>query len=120
MNKNEMNLYVLCPFPQNRFQNQPEIYKAFLGILHTYQKEQRAVKESGGTYQPSLSEAQVFSQVSKLFENQEDLLQEFGHFLPDANGASGLASTFGLGRVSIIAYPLICATLSLVFNRLRS
>lgn len=32
---------------QNRFQGQPEIYKAFLEILHTYQKEQRNLKEVG-------------------------------------------------------------------------
>ena len=32
-------------FLQNRFQGQPEIYKAFLEILHTYQKEQRNLKE---------------------------------------------------------------------------
>ena len=80
--------FVAVGFPeQNRFQGQPEIYKAFLEILHTYQKEQRAVKESGGTYVPTLSEAQVFEQVAKLFKNQEDLLQEFGQFLPDANGS---------------------------------
>lgn len=30
---------------QNRFQGQPEIYKAFLEILHTYQKEQKNIKE---------------------------------------------------------------------------
>ena len=30
---------------QNRFQGQPDVYKAFLEILHTYQKEQRNIKE---------------------------------------------------------------------------
>ena len=34
-------------FRQNRFQGQPEIYKAFLEILHTYQKEQRNLKDVG-------------------------------------------------------------------------
>ena len=34
-------------FCQNRFQGQPEIYKAFLEILHTYQKEQRNLKDVG-------------------------------------------------------------------------
>ena len=33
-----------------------------------------------------LSEAEVYSQVAKLFQNQEDLLKEFGQFLPDSNG----------------------------------
>ena len=35
-----------------------------------------------------LTEAEVFAQVAKLFENQEDLLSEFGQFLPDANGSN--------------------------------
>ena len=30
---------------QNRFQGQPDVYKAFLEILHTYQKEQRLLKD---------------------------------------------------------------------------
>ncbi|XP_062620426.1 paired amphipathic helix protein Sin3a-like isoform X2 [Saccostrea cucullata] len=74
---------------KNRFQGQPEIYKAFLEILHTYQKEQRNLKE--GIVSPGckpLTEAEVYSQVAKLFQNQEDLLAEFGQFLPDANGSS--------------------------------
>ena len=36
---------VHVPNLQSRFQNQPDIYKAFLEILHTYQKEQRIIKE---------------------------------------------------------------------------
>lgn len=70
---------------KNRFQGQPDKYKKFLEILHTYQKEQKTFKEmhsnSGGK---TLTEAEVYSQVAKLFENQEDLLAEFGKFLPDA------------------------------------
>ena len=31
----------------------------------------------------------MYSQVAKLFQNQEDLLKEFGQFLPDANGQGG-------------------------------
>ena len=38
-------------------------------------------------YKP-LTEAEVYSQVAKLFQNQEDLLSEFGQFLPDANGTT--------------------------------
>ena len=48
---------------QNRFQTQPDIYKAFLEILHKYQKEQRNVKDSNGSYVPSLSESEVYAQV---------------------------------------------------------
>ena len=35
---------------------------------------------------------QVYQQVAKLFQNQEDLLQEFSQFLPDANGGQGSLS----------------------------
>nr|CAB3266076.1 paired amphipathic helix protein Sin3a [Phallusia mammillata] len=79
---------------KNRFQGQPDIYKAFLEILHKYQKEQRNMKDSNGSYVPSLSESEVYAQVAKLFQNDEDLLREFGQFLPDAGGAvsSGTAS----------------------------
>lgn len=101
---------------KNRFQGQPDIYKAFLEILHTYQvrtriethsvltsrqrkpfpnllwwrftqKEQRNAKEAGGNYTPALTEQEVYTQVSRLFKNQEDLLSEFGQFLPDANSS---------------------------------
>jgi len=37
----------ICELLQHRFQGKPEIYKAFLEILHTYQKEQRNLKEVG-------------------------------------------------------------------------
>ncbi|XP_057664954.1 paired amphipathic helix protein Sin3b isoform X1 [Diorhabda carinulata] len=71
---------------KNRFQGQPEKYKKFLEILHTYQKEQRTLKESSSISSgiKHLTEQEVYSQVAKLFENQSDLLTEFGQFLPDA------------------------------------
>uniref|UniRef100_A0A8C9ZE01 Paired amphipathic helix protein Sin3a n=1 Tax=Sander lucioperca TaxID=283035 RepID=A0A8C9ZE01_SANLU len=72
---------------KNRFQGQPDIYKAFLEILHTYQKEQRNAKEAGSNYTPALTEQEVYTQVARLFKNQEDLLSEFGQFLPDANSS---------------------------------
>ena len=40
-------------------------------ILHTYQKEQRGIKD-------------VLEQVSHLFADHPDLLMEFTYFLPDA------------------------------------
>ena len=44
-----------------------------------------------------LTEAEVYSQVAKLFENQEDLLLEFGQFLPDAtNQQSALVSYYDM------------------------
>ncbi|KAG8440289.1 hypothetical protein GDO86_006159 [Hymenochirus boettgeri] len=78
---------------KNRFQGQPDIYKAFLEILHTYQKEQRNAKEAGGNYTPALTEQEVYAQVARLFKNQEDLLSEFGQFLPDANSSVLLGKT---------------------------
>ena len=68
---------------KHRFQGQPDVYKQFLEILHTYQKDQRAMKE-GGVPKSMLTESEVYAQVSKLFQNQEDLLSEFGQFLPEA------------------------------------
>jgi len=54
-----------------RFQNQPDIYKSFLDILHIYQKEQKSIKE-------------VYEQVASLFRQHPDLLEEFTQFLPEA------------------------------------
>lgn len=63
---------------KTRFGKQPETYKAFLEILHTYQKEQKTIKE-------------VYEQVSTLFKNHTDLLAEFSQFLPDGSPeASGM------------------------------
>jgi paired amphipathic helix protein Sin3a len=62
-----------------RFLKEPEIYKRFLEVLQTYQKEQRPINE-------------VYSQVKVLFKNAEDLLNEFKQFLPD-NGNSTITDT---------------------------
>jgi len=56
---------------KKRFAAHPEIYRKFLEILHTYQKEQRGIKE-------------VLDEVSLLFADHADLLKEFTYFLPDA------------------------------------
>ncbi len=53
-----------------RFTLQPHIYKTFLEILHTYHKEQHTIKD-------------VYEQVAALFQNHQDLLEEFSQFLPD-------------------------------------
>lgn len=55
--------------------------------LFIEQKEQRNAKEAGGNYTPALTEQEVYAQVAQLFKNQEDLLSEFGQFLPDANNS---------------------------------
>lgn len=56
---------------KSRFSHNELVYKRFLSILQTYQKEQRSMKE-------------VYEQVSELFRDHEDLLNEFSHFLPEA------------------------------------
>ncbi|XP_028671981.2 paired amphipathic helix protein Sin3b [Erpetoichthys calabaricus] len=69
---------------KNRFLDHPEIYRSFLEILHTYQKEQLDAKELKGRPGNGMTEDEVFSKVASLFKGQEDLLAEFGQFLPDA------------------------------------
>ncbi|XP_068622089.1 paired amphipathic helix protein Sin3a isoform X2 [Battus philenor] len=70
---------------KSRFSRQPDKYKRFLEILHAYQRGHRDVKEPQARQQ---TEQEVYSQVAKLFENQEDLLAEFGQFLPDAKAVT--------------------------------
>ncbi|XP_065883832.1 paired amphipathic helix protein Sin3a-like isoform X2 [Dysidea avara] len=85
---------------RNRFHNQPDIYKSFLEILHTYQKEQKIVQEGGNPGPGALTESEVYAQVSKLFQNQEDLLSEFGQFLPDCTAQFGGASSTAASTMS--------------------
>ncbi|KAB8283945.1 Sin3 protein [Yarrowia lipolytica] len=58
---------------KNRFADQEETYKHFLEILQTYQKEQKPIGE-------------VYQQVTILFRNEPDLLDDFKQFLPDTSG----------------------------------
>ncbi|XP_034386009.1 paired amphipathic helix protein Sin3b isoform X1 [Cyclopterus lumpus] len=84
---------------KNRFLDHPEIYRAFLEILHTYQKEQLEVKESRGNRSSSgMTEDEVFSKVASLFKGQEDLLAEFGQFLPDAKRSLFTGSSLTGGK----------------------
>ena len=53
------------------FEDKPGTYRAFLEILHTYQKEQKTIRE-------------VYIQVERLFRSEPDLLDEFSQFLPEA------------------------------------
>ncbi|KAL4718546.1 hypothetical protein ACJJTC_014223, partial [Scirpophaga incertulas] len=70
---------------KSRFSRQPDKYKRFLEILHAYQRGHRDLKEPQAKQQ---TEQEVYSQVAKLFENQDDLLAEFGQFLPDAKAVT--------------------------------
>ncbi|KAI7966929.1 hypothetical protein MJO29_000206 [Puccinia striiformis f. sp. tritici] len=66
---------------KHRFIDQPEIYKTFLEILQTYQRDGMPIDS-------------VYVKVTKLFSNAVDLLDEFKQFLPDLNAsaAAGQAS----------------------------
>lgn len=57
--------------PQNRFADSPEIYKQFLEILQTYQRESKPIQD-------------VYSQVTLLFNTAPDLLEDFKQFLPES------------------------------------
>ena len=83
---------------KNRFEGQPDVYKQFLAILFTYQRDQKAIIDGHPPSGKFLTEAEVHAQVSKLFQNQRDLLQEFGQFLPEATGdhsGGGAGGLFG-------------------------
>lgn len=56
---------------QNRFAHQPEIYKQFLEILQTYQRESKPIQD-------------VYAQVTELFNTAPDLLEDFNQFLPES------------------------------------
>ncbi|GAA6060761.1 hypothetical protein JCM10212_006741 [Sporobolomyces blumeae] len=60
---------------KNRFLKEPDTYKAFLEILQTYQKEGRAIQD-------------VYAQVTILFRDAPDLLDEFKQFLPDTSAGA--------------------------------
>ena len=77
---------------KSRFSHNESVYQTFLSILQTYQKEQKTIKE-------------VYDQVSGLYRDEEGLLEEFAHFLPEASPhaevrrASGrMSDTSGAGR----------------------
>ncbi|KAG9232420.1 putative paired amphipathic helix protein pst1 [Amylocarpus encephaloides] len=56
---------------KNRFQDRPEIYKQFLEILQTYQRESKPIQD-------------VYQQVTLLFNTAPDLLEDFKQFLPES------------------------------------
>lgn len=53
-----------------RFSDSPEIYKQFLEILQTYQRESKPIQD-------------VYAQVTVLFKQAPDLLDDFKQFLPE-------------------------------------
>ncbi|ODO11875.1 hypothetical protein I350_00659 [Cryptococcus amylolentus CBS 6273] len=75
---------------KTRFNNDPETYKQFLEILQTYQRDTRDI-------------AEVYEQVTKLFNNAPDLLDEFKQFLPENGSGGALAGFGGLGSFMQVA-----------------
>lgn len=63
---------------KNRFQDKPGIYKQFLEILQTYQRESKPIQD-------------VYTQVTQLFKDAEDLLEDFKQFLPESAAAAEAA-----------------------------
>ncbi|KAH8682355.1 hypothetical protein BX600DRAFT_41402 [Xylariales sp. PMI_506] len=77
---------------KNRFQDKPEIYKQFLEILQTYQREQKPIQD-------------VYAQVTSLFNAAPDLLEDFKQFLPESaatnkGGNARAEEAFGLGNIT--------------------
>ncbi|CAG0887572.1 unnamed protein product [Cyprideis torosa] len=83
---------------KSRFSDKPDIYKQFLEILHMYQREQRTLREDPSVAGKTLTEAEVYAKVARLFEGQRDLLAQFRLFLPDATEAAEYIGGERLGR----------------------
>lgn len=58
-------------FQQNRYSGQPDVYKQFLEILQTYQRDLKPIQD-------------VYAQVTQLFSSDPDLLEDFKQFLPES------------------------------------
>ncbi|KAI9269941.1 hypothetical protein BY458DRAFT_510338 [Sporodiniella umbellata] len=70
---------------KNRYAREPDVYKQFLEILQTYQKDNKPIQE-------------VYSHVQYLFHGAPDLLEEFKQFLPDITGQPSLFDSMGSKR----------------------
>ncbi|KAM7468597.1 hypothetical protein LguiB_016159 [Lonicera macranthoides] len=70
-----------------RFQGDDHVYKSFLEILNMYRRESKTITE-------------VYDEVIDLFHDHNDLLVEFGHFLPDTSSTASLRYA-PLGKIPI-------------------
>lgn len=77
---------------QNRFAQQPEIYKQFLEILQTYQRESKPIQD-------------VYSQVTELFKTAQDLLEDFKQFLPESAAQARAAAAAKAAADEAATYP---------------
>ncbi|XP_075233367.1 paired amphipathic helix protein Sin3a-like isoform X2 [Lycorma delicatula] len=64
-----------------RFQSQPDKYEKFLDLLQKFQHQQKHFKKSEAKH---LAESDLYLEIIKLFENQDDLINEFIKVLPAA------------------------------------
>lgn len=67
---------------KQRFANDPESYKTFLGALHSFHKDQRSV-------------AEVCAQVQRLFKDHADLMDDFVQFLPESANDFNMMPSMG-------------------------
>lgn len=72
--------WMMLTIVKNRFHTQPDIYKQFLEILQTYQRESKPIQE-------------VYAQVTRLFETAPDLLEDFKQFLPESAAQAKAAAS---------------------------
>ncbi|KAG9245720.1 transcriptional regulatory protein-like protein SIN3 [Calycina marina] len=75
---------------KNRFQDRPEIYKQFLEILQTYQRESKPIQD-------------VYAQVTILFDTAPDLLEDFKQFLPESAAHAKAAAAKAAEEVAALA-----------------
>lgn len=75
---------------KTRYAASPDIYKKFLEILQTYQREQKPISD-------------VYTEVTLLFQGAPDLLNDFKQFLPDTNGESQIGKYAGTGAAAASA-----------------
>ena len=72
---------------KTRYQAFPDIYKSFLEILQTYQKESKPIGD-------------VYAQVTSLFADAPDLLQDFKQFLPESAAQAKASQAAAAQRAS--------------------
>ena len=77
--------------------------------VHTYLPHLMFSPTQGGTAAPNfLTENEVYARVSDLFKDEDDLLAEFGQFLPDCT-----AHFSGMPPVRVCVCTLLFTVLSL-------
>lgn len=72
---------------KDRFRGQPDVYVRFLEILHSYSKQQRDIQRGVIAPTQPLTKLEVHDRVAILFQNQDDLIEEFYSFLINDTGA---------------------------------